>query len=99
MGSIAKQKSTADFDPLDEGTHLAICNAVVDIGLQPTPWGTDQEHVWLRLEVSAERVQFTPNGEEVDEPMVIWTRYNKTLTKKANLRKDLDAWRGKDFTT
>jgi len=99
MSSIARQKSSGDFTPLVEGTHLAICNAVVDIGLQPTPWGTDQEHVWLRFEVSAERVQFTRNGEEVDEPMVIWTRYNKTLSKKANLRKDLDKWRGKDFTT
>ena len=36
MGSIAKQKSV-DFEPLDEGTHLAICNAVVDVGLQQTP--------------------------------------------------------------
>ena len=97
MGSIAKQKSSVDFKPLDEGTHLAICNAVVDIGLQETPWG-DKKQVWLRFEVPAERVTYVKDGEEIDAPQIIWTRYNKTLTKKANLRKDLDAWRGKDFT-
>jgi hypothetical protein len=98
MGSIAKQKSSTDFKPLDEGTHTAICNAVIDIGLQSTPWGT-KEQVWLRFEVPAERVSYIKDGLEVEGPQIIWARYNKTLTKKANLRKDLDAWRGKEFTT
>ena len=98
MPSIAKQKSNADFEPLDEGTHLAICDAVIDVGLQTTPWGADQEQVWLRFEVPAERISFIKDGLEVDAPQVVWTRYNKTLTKKANLRKDLEAWRGREFT-
>ena len=97
MGSIARQKSSSDFQPLDEGTHLAVCNGVVDIGLQETPWG-NKEQVWLRFEVPDERISFNRDGEEVEGPQIIWTRYNKTLTKKANLRKDLDAWRGRDFT-
>lgn len=96
MGSIAKQKSSADFKPLDEGTHLAICNAVIDIGLQSTPFGV-QEHVWLRFEVPAERISYVKDGEEIDAAQIICTRYNKTLTKKANLRKDLEAWFGREF--
>jgi len=98
MGSIAKQKLSAEFTPLDEGTHLAICNAVIDIGLQSTPFGV-QEHVWLRFEVPAERISFIKNGEEIDAGQIIWSRYNKTLTKKANLRKDLEAWFGREFTS
>ena len=97
MGSIVKDKG-GDFKVLDEGTHLAICNAVVDIGLQNTVWDSQQENVWLRFEVPAERIQYIKDGAEIDEPMSIWTRYNKTLNKKATLRKDLDAWRGRNFS-
>lgn len=98
MSSIAKQKSNADFEPLDEGTHLAICNAVIDVGLQATKWDKNQEHVWLRFEVPAERIQYIKDGLEVDAPQVIYAKYNKTLTRKANLRRDLEGWRGREFT-
>ena len=98
MSSIAKDKATTDFKVLDEGTHLAICDAVIDIGLQETAWGSQQENVWFRFEVPAERIQFAKDGEEFDEPMTIWTRYNKTLSKKSTLRKDLVGWRGREFT-
>jgi hypothetical protein len=97
MGLLAKEKG-GDFKKLDEGTHLAICDAVVGVGMQDTPWGTQQEHVWVRFEVPAERVQFVRDGIEVDEPMTIWTRYNNTLNRKSSLRKDLDTWRGRKFT-
>lgn len=97
MGSIVKEKG-GDFKVLDEGTHLAICDAVVDVGLQNTQWESQQEHVHMRFEVPAERVQFIRDGVEVDEPMTIWTRFNKTLNKKATLRKDLESWRGRKFT-
>lgn len=96
MSSIAREKSS-DFKPLNKGIHLAICDALVDIGLQETPWG-DKEQVSLRFEVPAERIQFTKDGEEIDEPQIIWTRYTKNLHKKSNLRQDLESWRGKPFT-
>lgn len=96
MGSIARQKA-GNFKPLPEGTHLAVCSAVVDVGLQESPWG-DKETVFLRFEVPAERIKKTQNGYETDEPAVHWQRYNKTLNKKADLYKDLKAWRGRDFT-
>ena len=96
MGSIAREKAS-DFKPLNKGIHLAICDAVVDIGLQETSWG-NKEHVWLRFEVPAERIQYVRDGEEIDEPQIIWTRYSKNLHKKSNLRKDLESWRGKAFT-
>jgi hypothetical protein len=97
MGILAKEK-TADYKLLDEGTHLAICDAVVGVGLQDTPWGSQQQHVWLRFEVAAERTRFIRDGEEIDEPMTIWNRYNTTLSKKSMLRNDLEGWRGRKFT-
>ncbi len=97
MGSIVKENG-GDFKVLDEGTHLSICDAVIDVGLQNTPWGSQQEHVHMRFEVPAERVQFIRDGEELDEPMTIWARFNKTLNRKATLRKDLESWRGRKFT-
>ena len=97
MTILAIEKSTSDFTPLNKGIHLAICNSVVDIGLQETPWGI-KEKIWLGFEVPAERIQYTKDGEEIDAPQSIWKPYTKNLHKKSNLRNDLEAWRGKKFT-
>ena len=96
MAILAKMKPS-EFKPLDAGTHLAICDAVVAVGLQKTKFG-NKDTLYLRFEVPAERFKFTRDGEEVDEPGTIWARYNNNLHEKAKLRQHLEAWRGKDFT-
>ncbi len=96
MTILAKLKPS-EFKPLDAGTHLAICDAVVAVGLQETKFGI-KDTLFLRFEVPAERIQYIKDGEEIDEPMTIWARYNNNLHEKAKLRQHLEAWRGKDFT-
>ena len=96
MAILAKLKPS-EFKPLDAGTHLAICDAVVAVGLQETKFGI-KDTLFLRFEVPAERIQYIKDGEEIDEPMTIWARYNNNLHEKAKLRQHLEAWRGKDFT-
>ena len=96
MTILAKLKAS-EFKPLDSGTHLAICNAVVSVGLQETKFG-NKDTLYLRFEVPAERYEFTRDGQEVDEPGTIWARYNNSLHEKAKLRQHLEAWRGEDFT-
>ncbi len=96
MGLLAKEKSS-DFKLLEPGTHLAICNAVIGVGVQETMFGS-KEKVYIRWEVPAERVQYEKDGEQVNLPMTIWGNYTNSISKKANLNQLLNGWRGKAFT-
>lgn len=91
-----------DFTPVPEGTHFAVCDMVVDLGKQRTTYMGDttvKHQVYLRWQIPAERTEWT-DGEGVkhEGPMVIGKTYTSSLSEKANLRKDLQAWRGRAFT-
>ena len=97
MSLKAIAKSSTDFKVLEQGTHLAICNAVIGVGLQDTPWGA-KEKVYIRWEVPSERVEFEKDGQEFDAPLTIWANYTNSLSNKANLRHVLEGWLGRTFT-
>lgn len=90
MSLIAKEPEGGDFVLVPQGTHLAICNMVVDVGIQQTGFG-EKHKVYIRWELPNERT-------EDDKPMVIGQFYTMSLSEKANLRRDLESWRGKQFT-
>lgn len=102
MGVIARDTGGGDFTPVPEGTHLAICNMVVDLGLQETTFKGEvkiKPQVYVRWELPHERMNWTDkDGQEHEGPMVIGKVYTLSLSEKANLRKDLEGWRGKRFT-
>lgn len=89
MAIMAKESGGDDFILVPEGTHLAICNMVVDLGLQETNYG-HKHQVFIRWELPEERTE--------DRPMIIHQFYTLSLSDKANLRRDLQSWRGKAFT-
>lgn len=92
----------SDFTPVPEGTHFAVCDMVVDIGRQKTTYMGDttiKPQVYIRWQIPAERTEWTDgDGVKREGPMVIGKTYTASLGEKANLRKDLQAWRGKAFT-
>jgi hypothetical protein len=90
---VAKE-SGGDFTPVPAGSHTARCFAVVSLGTQQSPMFAASFKVMLMFEVPAERV--TVDGE--DRPMVIQREYTLSLSEKANLRHDLESWRGRQFT-
>lgn len=91
MGLKVSDKG-GDYTPAPEGTHLAVCTGMFDIGTQTSPlYGTTKYEVILRWELCEERTQD-------DRPLIISAFYTASLSPKANLRRDLDAWRGKKFT-
>ena len=102
MPLIAKDVGGGDFTPVPEGTHLAICNMVVDLGLQDTTFQgkpTVKHQCFVRWELPHERIEWTDkDGTPKNGPMSIGKTYTLSLSEKANLRKDLQAWRGKAFT-
>lgn len=85
------------FKPIDEGTYVATCIRVIDLGTQVTSFqGADklQRKVLIVWEVPEVRVTF----DDQEGPALIMKRYTASLSDRANLRKDLEAWRGKRFT-
>lgn len=100
MGLVAKEESKRD--PVPEGAHHAVCYAVVDLGTQPPLPGSQfskrQHKVLFMFELPEERIQIERDGQQLDLPRAISKDFPVSLHEKANLRKFLTAWRGKQFT-
>lgn len=86
---------------IPEGVHIARCYLMVDIGTQLVTWQTEtheRHKVVIGWEIPGELGTFTIDEKEVELPLCISKTYTATLSKKGNLRSDLEAWRGKAFT-
>jgi hypothetical protein len=90
MSLISKTGASDDFKLVPEGTHLARCYLMVDIGLQETVYG-DKEKVVLGWEIPE---QLTDDG----RPLIIYSTYTNSMHEKSNLRRDIENWRGKKLT-
>ena len=99
MSLIAKDKGGADFKPVPAGTHVAVCTMVVDMGVQASARFAPKPQVYIRWELPNEIMEYTDkDGKKQSGPMVIGQKYTLSLSKKANLRSDLESWRGRMFT-
>jgi hypothetical protein len=98
MPIMAKETGGKDFKKVPPGAHFAICNMVVDCGLQEGFNGKPQHKIYIRWEVPDERVSYEKDGKEIEGPCSIGSLYTLSLSEKANLRKVLENWRGKAFT-
>lgn len=95
--STRAKASGSDFQQIPAGTYPAYCFAVIDIGHQEGSYKgmpTVKPQVILSFEFPTERIII--DGE--DKPMMMSTFYTLSLSKKANLKSDLEAWRGRPFT-
>ena len=100
MGIIAKG-SNDDFEPAPEGTHVAVCTMMVDLGMQTSVWdGIEkaQHKVYLGFSLVNEPLTYERDGETVNTFMAIGQQYTLSLHEKAKLRQHLEAWRGRRFT-
>lgn len=103
MSLIAKDSGgESSFTPVPPGMHLGRCYRVIDLGTQKTEWQGQVKHlrkVMLQFEVHGEDEQGNPLLTGKGEPMSISKSYTLSLAEKATLRKDLQTWRGRDFTS
>lgn len=85
-----------DFEIVPEGTHIARCVRIVDLGMQPggKDFPEPKKTVMFTFEIPAEMRLI--NGEE--RPALISRRFTASLHEKATLRKFLETWRGRKFT-
>ena len=104
MGFIAKDSGGGDFKKVPPGAYIGRCFSLVDLGTQHTSgqYGDKLQHkIRIAWELFGEDEQGNPLTIDVDGkqmPMTISKSYTVSLHEKAGLRKDLAAWRGKDFT-
>ena len=95
MGLTATDSGGGSFEKIPEGTHIARCVQVVDLGTQYSTYYEKSSHkVMIGWEIPAVHHEY--QGEV--KPALIWNRYTVSLHENSNLRKDLEAWRGRQFT-
>jgi hypothetical protein len=97
MGRYTTDSGSATFTPAPVGTHVARCFRIVDLGTQHGEYKgnpTRRNQILVSWELPNELIEI--EGKEV--PTVTSRFYTNSLGEKANLRADLEAWRGQSFT-
>ena len=82
--------SAKTYIPAPEGLHQGVCVDVIDRGMVDTEYGKKHKC----------RIVFEIDKKMADgRPFTASKIYNVNLNEKSTLRKDLQSWRGKQFTT
>ncbi len=92
--SLTAKNNGGEFEKAPVGAHVARCISVVDLGTQHGEYqGTAHvsKKVWIMWELPNEKM-------EDGRPFGVSAFYTISLNEKANLRKDLESWRGRAFT-
>ncbi len=92
MGLTLKEGTT--FKLVPAGQYNAVCVDVVDLGIVKTTWQGQERSVHKC------RLVFELDAKDADtgKRLTIGAYHTASLSEKANLRKFLEAWRGKPFT-
>ncbi len=100
MGLVASDAGNGqDYEPIPAGLHHAICYSFFDLGTQfNEKYGKKERKVLLVWELPEQRIEIKKDEETLDLPKARSRSYTLSLHKKANLRRDLESWRGKPFT-
>jgi hypothetical protein len=95
MSLTVRENGESKFAPIAEGTHLGVCSMLVDLGMQfNEAYQKSSRKVLIGWELPDEQIEI--DGEQ--KPRTISQRYTMSLNERSTLRRDLAAWRGRDFT-
>jgi hypothetical protein len=87
--------NASKFEPVPEGSHAAVCYRIIDLGTQHTNFNgqaASKRQIMLVFEV------FCEERRTDGRPYTISKTYTWSMSEKATLRQDLEAWRGRKFT-
>jgi hypothetical protein len=96
MPIIAKNEGK-EFEKIPTGMHQAVCAFVEDIGTHEDSY-LGKPLSRHQIVICWELKEPMKEGENEGKPFMISKFYTLSLFEKANLRKDLESWRGKEFT-
>ena len=92
MSLVVNEGSSTSIPLLPEDTYPAVCNMLVDLGEQYSEkFDKTSRQILICWEIPSEKLD---NGES----RRLSKTYTASLNSKGNLRRDLIAWRGRDFT-
>ena len=98
---LSEGGTSTDFEPAPEGNHVARCVSIIDLGTQRNDYQGDISHTrkfFFTWELPQEMKTYDKDGTTITEPFTVTEFYTASLGKKANLRRDLESWRGRAFT-
>lgn len=95
MAIIVKGKT---FKPVPAGICRAICVDVVDLGMLEKIWNGKSQGMVHKIRIMWETDRMMPEDENGIRPFIAMKQYTLSMGKKSNLKKDLESWRGKQFT-
>ena len=82
-----------DFEQCPAGSFAARCYQIIDLGHQTFEWKGEAK-VAPKVRITWELNEMMQDG----RPFSISREYTASIGDKANLRKDLEAWRGRPFS-
>jgi len=82
-----------DFEQCPAGSFAARCYQIIDLGHQTFEWKGEAK-VAPKVRITWELNEMMQDG----RPFSISREYTASIGYKANLRKDLEAWRGRPFS-
>ena len=95
MSLTVNANPASSIAPIPQGSYLAVCNMLIDLGVQYSEqFKNSSRKVLIGWEIPEETIEI--DGEQ--KPRTISNRYTASLNESSNLRRDLAAWRGRDFT-
>jgi len=97
-GILATGNTETKREIVPSGTHIARCYSMIHIGTVEWEWQGETKYsnkIRVTFELPHEMRDF--GGEK--KPMQISKEYRLSLHEKSNLRRDLEGWRGKSFTS
>ena len=100
MSFVVEDKG-GDFERCPQGMHLARCYRIIDLGTQKSEYMGQVKYlhkVMLGWEIHGMNDDGTPIKMKDGRPFAIFKNYTLSWSEKANLRLDLQSWRGKPFT-
>lgn len=86
---IISDSGNSGYEQLEEGMYPAIAVLIAGVGTQKTPF---------KNEDGTDKIQRKMVVQWETEKGTIAKEYTVSLNEKANLRKDLESWRGKRFS-
>jgi hypothetical protein len=99
--SFIVESSGGNFERCPSGSHLARCYRIVDLGTQKSEYKGQvkfQHKITIGWEVHCFDDNGKPHNMRDGRPFAIFKNYTLSWAEQANLRIDLQAWRGKPFS-
>lgn len=94
---IYATEKTSNFEKPPTGMQKAVCAYVHDIGMQKGEY-KGEVNIKHQIIITWELEERLQTGEFAGKRFLINKWYTLSLSEKASLRKDLEAWRGRNFT-